>query len=528
VVYVDAIHCGDGRCTTGQSRAIPGHDLILAKGSSGVRGDLQEAVTLAHELGHNLGLGHGGRERADDPVSRDVNKKANYLSIMNYWYSNRGVMTASGTDGIMVFSPQELGTLYTNDLDEVAGLTPDPFGHLGANYKCSNQGKSFDDAETMLGDGWGSIDWDCGGSIADGSSNRYLQDPDDVACAYKVEGVCQQAGADTVLGSEDYHHLKFWGVGQGWDARNVAAQSFDQPGTAEAPIQEAQADGVWWPIRSVLTPPNVDVTVYASTGSVLVPIARSNPGQAPVTAHAQLDGGGPGLGMDAAPFSLAPGAEGTSAVDVATDALAPGTDRTAVVTYVADGGETLATNQLTLHVADGTPTPPRCAEARSARGAAGLPAEQAPALDAFLRVCDRPLTAASKPGLTASQALRQALAALCRGKKIKSIIKAGGCRVTFVAPSAGKAVLGSTVTRKARRAGAAKTKKKARTKTTTVMSGAHTFKRPGKAVIKVRLTKSGRKLLRSAHGKVSMRLAASFTDSKRHATRVTASRSVRR
>lgn len=90
VLYVDEIGCDKDGCTTGISRGIPGHDLLLAKGDSGVHGrkvngqpvetvdtDTQEAVTLAHELGHNLGLGHGGRKRDDDPASQGVNKKAN-------------------------------------------------------------------------------------------------------------------------------------------------------------------------------------------------------------------------------------------------------------------------------------------------------------------------------------------------------------------------------------------------------------------------------------------------------------------
>jgi len=42
------------------------------------------AATFMHELGHNLGLYHGG----DDPNN---NYKPNYLSIMNYLYSNLGV-----------------------------------------------------------------------------------------------------------------------------------------------------------------------------------------------------------------------------------------------------------------------------------------------------------------------------------------------------------------------------------------------------------------------------------------------------
>lgn len=44
-----------------------------------------QASTIMHELGHNLGLEHGGNV--------DVNFKPNYYSIMNYMYSNNGLPT---------------------------------------------------------------------------------------------------------------------------------------------------------------------------------------------------------------------------------------------------------------------------------------------------------------------------------------------------------------------------------------------------------------------------------------------------
>jgi hypothetical protein len=42
-----------------------------------------QASTIMHELGHNLGLGHGGFENA--------NGKPNYISVMNYMYSQAGI-----------------------------------------------------------------------------------------------------------------------------------------------------------------------------------------------------------------------------------------------------------------------------------------------------------------------------------------------------------------------------------------------------------------------------------------------------
>lgn len=48
-----------------------------------------QASTIMHELGHNLGLKHGG--------DVDVNYKPNYYSIMNYMYSNNGLPTIGDT-----------------------------------------------------------------------------------------------------------------------------------------------------------------------------------------------------------------------------------------------------------------------------------------------------------------------------------------------------------------------------------------------------------------------------------------------
>jgi hypothetical protein len=57
----------------------PGNDFIVSLGPPGLT-DLrtEQASTFMHELGHNLGLFHGGQD--------DRNYKPNYLSIMNYLF----------------------------------------------------------------------------------------------------------------------------------------------------------------------------------------------------------------------------------------------------------------------------------------------------------------------------------------------------------------------------------------------------------------------------------------------------------
>ena len=83
--YVIFAHTFNNQNNSGISRGIPGMDFIVSLGHDGWPTDryghsvgtpsLQEG-TLMHELGHNLGLNHGGGDY--------VNNKPNYFSVMNY------------------------------------------------------------------------------------------------------------------------------------------------------------------------------------------------------------------------------------------------------------------------------------------------------------------------------------------------------------------------------------------------------------------------------------------------------------
>lgn len=80
---------------------LNGNDFIITLGNESstfsVVGDElfylinSQASTIMHELGHNLGLKHGGNE--------NVNFKPNYISIMNYMYSNNGLPTIGTNEG---------------------------------------------------------------------------------------------------------------------------------------------------------------------------------------------------------------------------------------------------------------------------------------------------------------------------------------------------------------------------------------------------------------------------------------------
>ena len=81
----------DGDTSSGYSMAIPGADFVvtLGKWNGGNGGtDNQKIGTFVHELGHNLGLRHGGSDAE--------NFKPNHLSVMNYSFQTRGILHDNG------------------------------------------------------------------------------------------------------------------------------------------------------------------------------------------------------------------------------------------------------------------------------------------------------------------------------------------------------------------------------------------------------------------------------------------------
>lgn len=373
VVYVDKLSCDDSGCTTGVSRGAPGFDLIIAKGR--IKNDTQEAVTLAHELGHNLGLGHGGIERLDDPGSKNVNKKANYISIMNYFYSNTGLRAHAGTDGIIQYSSLEHDSLTPLELDESSGLTPDPYGHLDIIYRCPNGTlrKNIDSD--------GAIDWNCDGEVRNGSTSTMLQDPANVA-KYK-------ANPNLVLGSEDYTHLYFWGTGETWDTRNTAMVEMDQPGTEEPTIEQAQEDGVWWPDYSVVSQGSLSVVVYPNSGTVRIPITFKNEGSFPVDLTASLSPETPGVALETGSMYLPAGATSQLMVLVVSGQLPTG-ETSLEVGFATENVGSLGTVALSLKVpsADYLATAQACDDAAAALASDAVSDEQLGALEAFAASCN--------------------------------------------------------------------------------------------------------------------------------------------
>jgi uncharacterized repeat protein (TIGR01451 family) len=133
----------------------------------------EQAGTFMHELGHNLGLGHGG------PISLacsqnqnrcNENYKPNYLSVMNYSFIHSGLIINQG-DGhfdYSKFSSSDLPDLNETSLSELDGLNGGAqLANYGTKHYCSPftvRGLSLgswvaDNAVDNVANAW--VDWDC-------------------------------------------------------------------------------------------------------------------------------------------------------------------------------------------------------------------------------------------------------------------------------------------------------------------------------------------------------------------------------
>jgi hypothetical protein len=129
----------------------PYETLTLGPSETLVGNDLQQSLTFMHELGHNLGLRHGGQD--------DVNHKPNYISIMNYFFGNG--LTNDGGTGIIDYSSQWNSPLDERSIDETSGIG-------SSNYftwrRCAGW---FSSDFYTVKDTDGPIDWNCNGKVTD-------------------------------------------------------------------------------------------------------------------------------------------------------------------------------------------------------------------------------------------------------------------------------------------------------------------------------------------------------------------------
>lgn len=158
--------------SSGLSRNIPSSDFIVTLGgwdSSTVQNGsvTDQAGTFLHELGHNLGLLHGG--------SDSENWKPNFLSIMNYTYQFTGVRKDSQLQ--FLYSDVATGDLDESRLDENNGI------------RVSNHGNSYLAYVDYLGKWVGvnsAVDWNSNGRFD--SSVRVNLNPSDATTVSVLKG----------------------------------------------------------------------------------------------------------------------------------------------------------------------------------------------------------------------------------------------------------------------------------------------------------------------------------------------------
>ncbi|MAU01384.1 MAG: hypothetical protein CL608_29950 [Anaerolineaceae bacterium] len=160
--------CDGAGTTSGISRnfhepafGIGASDFIVSLGGwkDGNGDQDDQAGTFMHELGHNLGLRHGGAD--------DVNWKPNYLSIMNYSFQTNGLFF-NFSGGHFDYSRFNLFPLDENNLDESAGIGLsflNTFPLYGTYRFCGLDDMRLDVLYTA------SIDWNCDNDTTDNQAS---------------------------------------------------------------------------------------------------------------------------------------------------------------------------------------------------------------------------------------------------------------------------------------------------------------------------------------------------------------------
>jgi hypothetical protein len=162
--------------SSGQAE-VYGDDLIVSLYCA--NSDSNVANTILHELGHNLGLLHGGNE--------NCNYKPNYNSVMNYEYQFSGIdsnCTPQG-DGVNGYSVGDRITLNENSLNENNGTCGPGFpwdwnGIAGIESSVASNVNVYDNEVAQCGNilstlsdynDWGNLFF---GGVGDGDGARLV------------------------------------------------------------------------------------------------------------------------------------------------------------------------------------------------------------------------------------------------------------------------------------------------------------------------------------------------------------------
>ena len=186
----------------GLSRGIPDADILAANCSWNPRGD---AALLVHELGHNLGLRHGGTD--------DANFKPNYDSIMNYSWMWRDIAASTVSD-YSTFTQPTINEQTVSERDGVQG----PLTWWCLDKAKSTASTSYWTSHADLRTGvLKDLDLDCDGRTNEPATNVNYEKPQTISIPLinrtYIHDLNRSGTTDTLVGTTDWDHLTFMGGG---------------------------------------------------------------------------------------------------------------------------------------------------------------------------------------------------------------------------------------------------------------------------------------------------------------------------
>jgi hypothetical protein len=156
--YMLWAHGYGGGSSSGVSFGIPADGFLVTLGLWPEHGSSDAKVgTFIHELGHNLGLRHGGNQ--------DINYKPNYLSVMTYAFQIDGVPRTKGKPGYHGYSNLLLPPLNETALKERDGLDDKKAKKFRTEWFCPDGELTAGDRSVVK-----PIDWNCNGNTKETST----------------------------------------------------------------------------------------------------------------------------------------------------------------------------------------------------------------------------------------------------------------------------------------------------------------------------------------------------------------------